>query len=77
MAKSLTPKFEIGQEVKEKGLPDSEGGKIFRFSYDSDSGFRYQFRSKEVDVANKKIVHGFKTCLEKELEVFDKDEKSK
>ena len=75
--KALTPKFQIGQKVKEKGLPNSEGGKILRFSYHSDSGFRYYFRSKEVDMENKKIVHGFKTCLEKELEVFDKDEKSK
>ncbi len=72
MANPLTPKFKIGDKVKEKGLPNSEGGKILRFSYNSDSGFRYQFESKEVDIIKKEIIYGVKSCLQDELEVFDK-----
>jgi len=75
-AKQLTPKFNIGDKVKEKSQPTSEGGKVLSFTYDSDVGFRYQFKTKEVNVAEKKIIHGTKTCLEEELEVV-KDEKSK
>ena len=74
--KSLTPKFNIGDKVKEKSQPASEGGKVLSFTYASDVGFRYKFASKEVDVAEKKIIHGVKSCLEGELEeIKEKKEK--
>ncbi len=71
MPKAITPKFKVGEEVKEKGLPNSEGGAIIKFLYDSDSGFRYVFESKEVDHKLKKVINGQKICSEKELEEFD------
>ena len=71
MAKPLTPKFKIGQKVKEKGLSNFEGGAIIKVTYDSDTGFRYVFKSREVNVTTKKIIHGQKVCTEKELEKFD------
>jgi hypothetical protein len=71
MPKLPTPKFKIGQKVKEKGLLNSEGGAIVKVIYDSDVGFSYAFKSKEVDVKLKKIIRGQKVCPEKELEVFD------
>lgn len=73
MPEELEPEFEIGQEIKEKGLPNSEGGEIIRILYNSDSGFRYVFASKEVDIAEKKVVHGQKVCTEQEVEEFDED----
>ena len=71
MPKAITPKFEKGQEVKEKGLPNSEGGVVTKVLYDSDIGFRYVFEAKEVDHKLKRVIDGHKTCAEKELEKFD------
>jgi len=70
MAK-LTPKFKVGQEVKEKGLENSEGGAITKILYDSDIGFRYVFEAKEVDHKLKRVIDGHKICSEEELEEFD------
>lgn len=64
-------KFEIGDQVKEKGQPNSEGGKVVKIQYDSDLGFSYVFESKEVDHKRKEVINGVKTCNEKELEAFD------
>ena len=71
MSKAITPKFKVGQEVKEKGLPNSEGGAIKKVLYDSDSGFRYVFEAKEVDHKLKRVIEGQKICSGKELEKFD------
>lgn len=54
MKKSLTPKFNIGDKVKEKSQPASEGGEVLSFTYNSDVGFSYKFATKEVNVAEKR-----------------------
>lgn len=71
MPKALTPKFEVGEEVKEIGLPNIEGGAITRILYASDTGFRYVFEAKELDHKLKRVINGHKICTEEELEEFD------
>jgi len=67
-------KFEVGDKVKELGLPDSEGGPVVKIKYDSDTGFTYVFATKELDHKKKEIIEGFKTCGEAELEVINESE---
>jgi len=63
----MKPKFEIGQTVKVKS--DGEIGKVVSFSYDEVSEeFRYKVTSREVDIPAREVIHGFKTCMEEELE---------
>ena len=61
------PKFEIGQKVKFNGDLDRDAGHIIGFSFDSNTGYRYQVGCKEVDIEAKAIITGIKTCLEAEL----------
>lgn len=61
------PKFEIGQKVKFMRDTDNDAGHIIGFSFDSEVGYRYQVQCKEVDIENKTIITGIKTCLESEL----------
>ncbi len=61
-----TPKFNIGQTVRNKA--DEEIGVIEAFSYDPEVGFRYKVTSREVDISAKEVIDGFKTVTEKEIE---------
>jgi len=63
--------FEIGDKVKELGLPDSEGGPVTKIKFDSDTGFTYVFATKELNHKKKEFIVGFKICGEAELEVFN------
>lgn len=62
----MESKFKVGQKVKV--INDGEIGEILSFSYDSENGFKYTISSKEVDIPNKAVIDGVKTCLEAELE---------
>lgn len=63
-----TPKFSVGDNVKEKGQPDSEGGPVTKMKYDSDKGWSYVFATKEVSLVTKQIIEGYKVATEAELE---------
>lgn len=67
MAKNLTPKFEIGQSVKPIDGIDADKGEVLGYSFDG-SSFTYKISSTEIDIPNKAIVAGIKTCKEEELE---------
>ena len=71
MTDKFKPKFSVGDKIKEKGLPEAEGGVVDKIKWDSDVGFTYIFSTKEVDLSTKEIVHGHKVCSESELEVID------
>lgn len=64
--KTITPKFNIGQTVKNKA--DDEVGVIESYSYDPEVGFRYKVTSREVDITAKEVINGYKTVEEKEIE---------
>lgn len=61
------PKFKIGQEVKFIGDTDAEVGQVVSYSFEPDRGFVYRISSREVDLTAKKVIEGFKICLETEL----------
>lgn len=63
----LNPKFKQGDRVKFKGDPDRDAGKVLEIFWNSKEGFRYSISSEEVDISQKKIIKGIKSCLEKEL----------
>ncbi len=69
---AIKNKFNIGDKVKVSN--DGEIGEVVAFFYDPERGFTYKISSKEIDVAAKEIIEGFKTVNEKELEKSKKDE---
>lgn len=59
--------FNVGDLVKVKGDKNSDAGEIVGFSYFVGRGYLYTFGSREVSVANKKIIEGTTVCGEDEL----------
>lgn len=69
----MTPKFEIGKKVRFIGDSEADAGNVVSFSFEPDRGFIYKISSVDVDVKNKKLVNGFKTCLESELVAVEEE----
>lgn len=67
MATIKGPKFDIGKKVKVKGTSDFDGGEVVEVSF-INGVWVYKLTSKEVDLAKKEVIEGFKTCSEEELE---------
>ncbi len=63
----MKPKFEIGQKVRFIGDSERDFGNVVSYSYDLENGFIYKISAVDVDVKEKKLINGFKTCLEGEL----------
>ncbi len=72
--KQPAPKFNVGDLVKEKRADDRDIGEIIGFSYFVDRGYLYTFTSREVSVAEKKIIKGTTVCGEDELVKVKKEE---
>ena len=60
-------KFNVGDKVLDKRDPIEEVHEILAFSYDPENGFTYKVTSREVDVVQKKIVHGISIYRQGEL----------
>lgn len=70
----MKPKFDLGQSVRLKTDPESDSGKVVKYSYNGES-FVYTITSVEVDVKNKRLINGYKHAEESELvPAKDKDE---
>ncbi len=62
----MKPKFKINEKVKFINDPDSDAGNVVSIIFDGKS-YCYRISVRDLDLNEKKIVEGFKTCLESEL----------
>lgn len=71
MAKSFTPKFQVGDKVRVGS--DPEVCEVVSYTF-SDEKFQYRVKSLAIDVARKRLVEGVKHAQEDELEEVSQKE---
>jgi len=67
MVKETKQKFNVGDKVLDIKDSSEEEHEVLGFSYDGES-FTYKVTSKEVDIKEKKIVHGVSFYKEEAIE---------
>lgn len=69
MAKPLTPKYAIGDEVRFIGDHQRNYGKVLDFYYSADAqSWFYRITSRAVDNESMEVIEGVKICREDELQ---------